>query len=145
MSPNPRSEPVIPHVAEDVLPGHPDRLADAIAERLVDDAVLRDPEALVGVEVAVFRGTVLVTGRIAAGKSEDCLSLFSEAQVHQAFEEAGYNGRWAITPNGFAGPDAEQDARSQLRVLAELELGALSREAGGLRSAEAAGGSEPGS
>ena len=133
MSPNPASAPVIPHVAEDILPGHPDRLADAIAERIVQDTVLRDPEALVGVEVAVFRGTVLVTGRVAAGNPDDCLSLFSEAQAYQAFEDAGYRGRWAITPNGFAGPDAEEDSCCQLRVLAELDLGPLSCEEASIR------------
>ena len=53
------------HLAEDVLPGHPDRLADAIAEKLVDLAVECDPNALVGVEVAINAYWVYITGRIA--------------------------------------------------------------------------------
>jgi S-adenosylmethionine synthetase len=53
------------HIAEDVLPGHPDRLADAVAESIVDLAVARDPDALVGVEVGVHKRKVFVTGRIA--------------------------------------------------------------------------------
>ncbi|MCZ7535033.1 MAG: methionine adenosyltransferase domain-containing protein [Acidimicrobiia bacterium] len=54
------------HIAEDVLPGHPDRLADAVAEAVVDHAVGRDRDALVGVEVAVHRRVVFVTGRVAS-------------------------------------------------------------------------------
>jgi S-adenosylmethionine synthetase len=57
------------HVAEEVLPGHPDRLADAVAEAIVDLAVGRDADALVGVEVAVHRRAVFVTGRIASSPS----------------------------------------------------------------------------
>ena len=37
------------HIAEFVSPGHPDRLADAIVESIVDLAVGRDADALVGV------------------------------------------------------------------------------------------------
>ena len=40
------------HIAEFVSPGHPDRLADAIVESIVDLAVGRDADALVGVECA---------------------------------------------------------------------------------------------
>jgi S-adenosylmethionine synthetase len=53
--------------AEYVSPGHPDRLADAIAESIVTVAVRQKPDALVGVEVAVHTDRVFVYGRIAAG------------------------------------------------------------------------------
>lgn len=128
-----RSASVIPHVAEDVLPGHPDRLADSIAERFVKDAVIRDPNALVGVEVAVFRSTVLLTGRIAAGEENISDTLFSHSKIDQAFQEAGYVGRWALTEDGFAGPGADPDTRSNLRVLSELELGGLTPEEAAIR------------
>ncbi len=55
--------------AEYVSPGHPDRLADAIAESIVTAAVQQKPNALVGVEVAVHTDCVFVDGRIAAGSS----------------------------------------------------------------------------
>ena len=50
--------------AEFVFPGHPDKLSDAIADALVEEAWRRDPRALVGVEVAVHRDHVYITGRI---------------------------------------------------------------------------------
>ena len=53
------------NIAEYVSPGHPDRLADAIVESVVDLAVSRDPEALVGVECAVHTDHVFIDGRIA--------------------------------------------------------------------------------
>ena len=43
----------VPQFAEYVSPGHPDRLADAVAEYLVTGAVQSLPEALFGIEVAV--------------------------------------------------------------------------------------------
>ena len=89
------------HIAEDVCPGHPDRIADAIAERIVDEAVAFDPEALVGVEVAVHRESVFVTGCVAAGLPPGSIRvlrpLFSlDEIVREEVAAAGYTGRWAL-------------------------------------------------
>jgi S-adenosylmethionine synthetase len=107
----------IPHLAEDILAGHPDRLADAVAERIVDAAVALDPDALVGVEVAVFRRGVTVTGRVAAGRSGEVERVLHEPLVRAAYTAAGYADDWAIEP----------------RVLFDLELGPLSDEERGIR------------
>ena len=64
--------------AEYVSPGHPDRLADAIAESIVTAAVRQRSDALVGVEVAVHTDCVFVDGRIAAG-SQPSISKRSSA------------------------------------------------------------------
>ena len=53
------------YAAEFIFPGHPDKLSDAIADALVLAAYQREERALVGVEVAVHRKRVFVTGRIA--------------------------------------------------------------------------------
>ncbi len=107
------------HVAEHVLPGHPDRIADAIAERLVDLALRCDPDALVAVEVAVFRERVFVTGRIAAGAGEIGEEVVAQA-ARGAFEAAGYAGRFALAPGAP-------------RVECELKLGPLSPEERAIR------------
>ena len=57
--------------AEFVLPGHPDKICDAIADALVQGATRRQRRALCGVEVAVHRRTVTVTGRIAGAGAEE--------------------------------------------------------------------------
>ena len=60
--------------AEAVCEGHPDRLADRIAARIVDLACGRDGHALVGVEVAIHRNVVFIDGRIAAGTGQGARS-----------------------------------------------------------------------
>jgi len=90
--------------AEAVCAGHPDRLADTIADRIVKLATERDPDALVGVEVALHRNVVFVDGRIAAGRDE---SLVAESDIatiaRQAYADAGYGK----TPSGTFLPDPE--------------------------------------
>ncbi len=80
--------------AEYVSPGHPDRLADAIAEGLVTAAVRNRPDALVGVEVAVHRHHVFVDGRIAAGATRVDVA----GVVRDVYRNAGYGGAWGPDP-----------------------------------------------
>ncbi len=93
------------HIAEYVSPGHPDRLADAIVESIVDLAVGRDPEALVGVECAVHTDHVFIDGRIAAGRAASPLAAacaVSNAEIEEiarkVYREAGYGDIWIHAP-----------------------------------------------
>ena len=93
------------HIAEYVSPGHPDRLADAIVESIVDLAVGRDSEALVGVECAVHTDHVFIDGRIAAGRAASPLAATCavsneeiEAIVRGVYRKAGYGGIWIHAP-----------------------------------------------
>ncbi len=87
--------------AEDVLPGHPDRLCDAMAEAVVQLALSVDPLAFVGVEVALHRRRMFVTGRVMAGGPAGGTSALrlDEADLvalaDQVLVGAGYVGRWA--------------------------------------------------
>ena len=54
---------------EYVSPGHPDRLADAIAESIVTAAVQQRANALVGVEIAVHTDCVFVDRRLSPDRS----------------------------------------------------------------------------
>lgn len=83
------------HPAEFVFPGHPDKLADAIADSLVQAAHERDPRALAGVEVAVHRDHVYVTGRLAC---RDAASIDVAAVVRAVYRSAGYGGDWQPAP-----------------------------------------------
>ena len=78
--------------AEAVCAGHPDRLADALAARIVELAVARDPDALVGVEVAVYQQKIFLDGRLAAGPGPEC--AVSEKDLwdlaHEVYRAAGY-------------------------------------------------------
>ena len=88
-------------IAEYVSPGHPDRLADAIVERLVDFAVARDADALAGLECAVHTNHVFVDGRIAAGLSrKDVVSDDDvRAAVRETYRAAGYDATWRPAPD----------------------------------------------
>jgi S-adenosylmethionine synthetase len=95
--------------AEFVFPGHPDKLSDAIADALVQEAHRRQERALVGVEVAVHRNHVFVTGRIAC---HDAQSINLETIVREVYRSAGYGNGWYPAPE-------------ELVVQAELCLGPL--------------------
>jgi S-adenosylmethionine synthetase len=111
--------------AENILPGHPDRVCDAIAETLVAYACSEDSEALVGVEVALHRSLVVVTGRVAGTVSVLALDEWPvrldqetlERIVADAFASAGYTDRW----------------KHPATVLADLDVGGLSPEERAIR------------
>jgi len=86
------------YIAEFVLPGHPDKLCDAIADALVEESALRDKRALCGVEVAVHRCAVFVTGRIACAGAE---SIDVDGIARSIYASAGYGGEWHPDPSGL--------------------------------------------
>jgi S-adenosylmethionine synthetase len=102
--------------AEYVSPGHPDCLADAIAESIVTAAVPQRPDALVGVEAAVHTDCVFVDGRIAA----EAQPIEIEKIVRDVYRNAGYGGSWK--------PDPEK-----IRVTTDLCQEALSTEESDIR------------
>jgi S-adenosylmethionine synthetase len=97
-------------LAECVLPGHPDKLCDAIADALVNAACVRHPRALVGVEVAIHRDTVLVTGCITTTPRLGIDEVIDT--VRQVLTRAGYGGAWAPDP-------------ASVRVLTDVRLETL--------------------
>ena len=109
------------HSAEFVFPGHPDKLSDAIADALVQEAGQREKRALVGVEVAVHRNTVFVTGRIGCEGAED---IDVAGFVRHVYLTAGYGGLWVPEPDNIEvhcdlclGP--LEDGEAEFRSLAD--------------------------
>ena len=98
--------------AEFVFPGHPDKLCDAIADALVQEACTRERRALVGVEVAVHRNRVFVTGRIGC---RDAASIDVAAIVRGVYRSAGYGDGWY--------PSAEELVIESALCLGPLEDG----------------------
>ena len=114
---------------EVVSPGHPDKLADAVADAIVGAVYENDSSALVGVEVGVSLDRVFITGRIAANKML-LKSLDLNTAVRKVFQEAGY-GRynpgtlWPPDPNcivvdtaGLILDEIREDER-QIRCLSD--------------------------
>ena len=82
-------------VAEWVFPGHPDKLSDAIADSIVERAAFLERESLVGVEVAVNRANVTVTGRVASKGFEE---IGASKIVRDVYKEVGYGKLWYPAP-----------------------------------------------
>lgn len=107
--------------AEWVFPGHPDKLADAVADTLVQAAVALDPKALCAIEVAVHREVVYLTGRLAS-QGSDQLPL--QQLVGEVYRSAGYGGRWRPLPDeiqvqGNLCLDALADGEDEVRHISD--------------------------
>ena len=107
--------------AEFIFPGHPDKLCDAIADSLVQEAQRREPRALVGVEVAAHRDHVYITGRIGCEGAEH---IDVKSIVREVYQSAGYDKDWypapkkvKVTSNLCLGP--LEDGEAEFRELAD--------------------------
>ena len=52
------------HFAEAVLPGHPDKFCDRVADAIVAEAIKADPEAFAQIEVGVWSDEAWISGTI---------------------------------------------------------------------------------
>lgn len=97
--------------AEYVLPGHPDKLADAIADAIVHEAWRRERRALVGVEVALHRDVVFIDGRVACRGAKD---IDVRSLVRRVYADIGYGTLFGPEPR-------------RLKIRTDLCLGPLLR------------------
>jgi len=88
------------YTAEYVSRGHPDRLCDAIVNSIVDYVVLKDKDALCGLECAVHTNKVFVDGRIAAGRKRKVINNEKiKTIVKKVYKDAKYGeGCWHPYP-----------------------------------------------
>jgi S-adenosylmethionine synthetase len=103
--------------AEFVLPGHPDKLADSIADRIVHEAWMRERRALVGIEVALHRDVVFIDGCIAC---RDADGIDVRGIVRSVYADVGYGTTFAPAPR-------------RIKVKTDLRTGPLTREAARFR------------
>jgi S-adenosylmethionine synthetase len=78
--------------AEFVLPGHPDKLCDAVADTIVGYFQESDPFAQCGIEVACVFDQLVVTGRAATPSAEarEAFRLGRDDMVRNVYASAGY-------------------------------------------------------
>ena len=92
-------------VAEWVLPGHPDKLCDALADRIVGEVMREDPYGQCGIEAACAFDHVFVTGLIGYDRIGFELSTLADIEqrlvewVRDTYRSAGYGGRWDPLPD----------------------------------------------
>lgn len=73
---------------EAVTPGHPDKVADQLADAVLDAACAADPEARAGVEVLLSPARLVVSGRIGTRSPLDAGRM--AAIVDDVLQAAGY-------------------------------------------------------
>ena len=72
--------------SESVTEGHPDKLADAISDAVLDELLSQDPTSRVAVETLVTTGTVVVAGEVTTEAYADVAQL-----ARQRILEIGYD------------------------------------------------------
>ncbi len=122
------------HFAEYVSPGHPDRLADAIAEKIVRLGMEAGDRSLVGVEVATHEEQVFIDGRFAVPRNpgqdkpgtrqmeaiRECIGNCAR----EAFREAGYGESWSPAPanlriTNVACIETLQEGEDEIRTISD--------------------------
>jgi S-adenosylmethionine synthetase len=94
-------------VAEWVLPGHPDKLCDALADRIVGEVMRADPYGQCGIEAACAFDHVFVTGLIGFDRIGLDLSTLPDIEqrlvewIRDTYRSAGYGGRWDPLPEAL--------------------------------------------
>ena len=107
------------HIAESVTPGHVDRCADAVAERLVDEATTRFAGARCGIEVALSATEAVLQGYVLTlppmddslfPRGYDVIDFASQEDLTRVVNEA-------LADCGYVGTHAHPlDVRSHLLV-----------------------------
>lgn len=77
--------------AESVTEGHPDKLCDTIADRVLDACLAEDPKARVACEVLATAGKITVAGEITAKKLPDIPAIAA-----RTVRETGYEADYEI-------------------------------------------------
>jgi S-adenosylmethionine synthetase len=93
-------------VAEHVLPGHPDKLCDALVDNIVEFVTRRDPLAQCGLEASCVFDSLFLTGRVAYHRERlKKRELKFHTLIREAYATAGYGQDAA----GYLwGPDPEK-------------------------------------
>jgi len=109
--------------AEAVLPAHPDKLCDAVADAIVDRVRALDPLGKVGLEVACVFHHLVLTGRVAV-QDEAMLDAVRGEALHELVREVYASAGYGIDAAGHLwepGPGALQV--TDLRRLGAFEPG----------------------
>jgi len=77
--------------AESVCAGHPDKLADYIADCVLDAIIGDNPEARVACEVLAAQNDIILAGEITCGYKPDYKTIVGAALCDVGYDPAGFN------------------------------------------------------
>ena len=72
--------------SESVSEGHPDKVADQISDRLLDEFIARDPQSHVAIETLVTTGQTVIAGEVTSEAYVDV-----QTAVRDVINRIGYN------------------------------------------------------
>lgn len=98
--------------SESVTEGHPDKVADAISDAVLDELLRQDPKSRVAVETLVTTGTVVVAGEVTTEAYAEVSQLARERilQIGYDSSEKSFDGRscGVLVSLGVQSPDIAQ-------------------------------------
>ena len=80
--------------SESVTEGHPDKMADAIADRILDALLAQDPLSRVAIETLVTTGTIIVAGEVSTEGYADIAQIARDTVLGIGYgsSEVGFDG-----------------------------------------------------
>jgi S-adenosylmethionine synthetase len=80
--------------SESVTEGHPDKIADAISDSVLDSLLTQDPKSRVACETLITTGQVHVAGEVTTNGYADVMSLVRETVLEIGYDssEKGFDG-----------------------------------------------------
>jgi S-adenosylmethionine synthetase len=103
--------------SESVSEGHPDKIADAISDRVLDEIIRQDPQGRVACETLIKTGVVLVAGEVTTTAWVDLEELVRKAILEIGYDssEVGFDGETCAVLNalGKQSPDIAQGVDRQ--------------------------------
>ena len=93
--------------SESVTEGHPDKIADAISDRILDEVLAQDPTSHVAVETLVATGQVMVCGEVTTEAYADISSI-----ARQTIVEIGYDSSRKAFDGASCGVNVALDNQS---------------------------------
>ena len=105
--------------SESVTEGHPDKLCDQIADAVLDEILLRDPDAHVACETAITKGLVHIMGEISTKCYVDVANVARKVILDVGYNnsESGFDGNTCgiISSINSQSPDIDLGVNLSLR------------------------------
>ena len=74
--------------SESVTEGHPDKIADAISDAVLDSLLIQDPKSRVACETLITTGQVHVAGEVTTNGFADVMNLVRETVLNIGYDHS---------------------------------------------------------
>lgn len=121
--------------SESVTEGHPDKVADAISDVVLDELLRQDPRSRVAVETLVTTGTVVVAGEVTTDAYAEVAQLARERilQIGYDSSEKSFDGNscGVLVSLGVQSPDIAQGVDHAAEERSEGSVDAMDAQGAG--------------